>query len=125
MKFCIRRTSDGYEAGGRPCEGAVKDRAPRYDVRTCSEAEFNRRGLGDTWHGPHVDWRDRGTEHAKVRGGGIKRRIEDQDAWSIEIATLDDLVTLAEREGELVVGRLENRLNEGPWAIEIYDAYRE
>lgn len=49
--------------------------------------------------------------------GAIWDPLADDGEWKIDIDTLDDLMDLCEREGDLVL----NHYN----AIEIYDNYRE
>jgi len=69
------------------------------------------------------DWYVKGQNHRKVRGG-IARDFPDE-AWFVEIDSLDALLRFHEKHGNLVLG--------GGWydsaekypQIEIYDGYRE
>jgi hypothetical protein len=48
----------------------------------------------------------------------------DQRWWAIEIESLDDLLALAEKEGEIIVKAPSKYTDDLP-EIEIYDDYRE
>ena len=100
-------------------------KAPSWDVRTFkSPEEHDARFPGDPWF-------SRGTQHEIVRGPrgesqGIRRRMEDQDGWAIDIDTLDDLWQLVRREGEIIIKGLDGRLvPDDQAALEIYDTWRE
>lgn len=122
--FRVSRTSTKYhDDHDCPIPGAVKGTAQRWDCRTFKSPEEHDAKLGGLSTGL---WHDRGTEHGFIygpRGGvhGIKRRMEDEPAWFLEVPDLDALVRLAEEHGELVLGYDDN----GHPAIEVYDGYRE
>lgn len=118
FRFEVKRTSD---RDAKPCDEAVPGTVQRWDYRTFKSPEEHDARLKPKWH-------ERGTEHQLVcgpRGGvqGIKRRLEDEDAWFVEFDGLDALLAFFEKYGDLVITT--------SWAdkespcIEIYDDYRE
>ena len=120
MKFIIKRTSK-WSDDEQPCEEAVPSKVPHYDERTFKSFEAHDKQLKEVWT-------SRGTEHKLLYGPlggviGISRRLEDIKAWEIEINTLEELMTLYNKYGELIINT--------PWSnhvtpqIEIYDDYRE
>ena len=68
-------------------------------------------------------WR---TSKAKLyeRDGKVFGEAEHSyEGWVIEISSLDDLLKLVEREGDIIVS--EDTNVEVEWGLEIYDDYRE
>jgi hypothetical protein len=112
MKYTIRRTS-AYS--GKPCEEAKKELVHSWQLRTCSEDEYNRK-----WAPSEGLWRSKGKNHA-IYSDGIQRQVEDREAWVIEINSLEDINKLAKKYGELIIS--ENYITQLP-NIEIYDDYR-
>jgi hypothetical protein len=116
MIYVITKTSAYGDE--KPCEEAKKRIFERWHTRTCSEDEFNekfsdREGL----------WRSKGKNHTITKDGYITRQEDDEEAWSIEINTLDDLQKLIDKYGSLIIFDQHHALNV-PY-IEIYDSYRE
>lgn len=116
MIFLISRTSGGYDE--KPCQEAKKQPFEYWHTRTCTEKEFNRKfadreGL----------WRAKGKNHKTTKQGYITRQEEDQERWSIEIKSLEDLISFIEKYGGLVVQK--TNINENDYELEIYDDYRE
>jgi hypothetical protein len=111
MKFKITRTSEWNEKS--PCEEAKQGMGKVYDERTCTEEYFD---LNLAKHYNGLKWKERGSEHTVLPNGNIKRRLEDSPYWTIEINTLEELIALSEKYGEIIL--------DGD-SIEIYDDYRE
>ena len=110
MKFEITRTS-GDE--NKPCEEAREEFVEHWQTRTCTEEYFNQK---------YGKWREKGKNHKIDKDGNITRQVEDQIAWTIEINSLDELISLYEKYGDIIITKSfcnENKL------IEIYDSYRE
>jgi hypothetical protein len=128
VRFVVSRTSMCSDE--QPCPEAVAARLPAYDRRTCkSAAEFDARiGRGEpgTPSGPWESWGSEHTIEQGPRGGatGItRRRPADQKVWTIEIDSLDALLSFADKHGDLVLTRHVG--NEVEREIEIYDGWRE
>lgn len=114
MIFKVTRTSDRSE--NKPCDKAFISEFQDWDVRTCSEEEFNER-----FSKRYGKWRDKGTNHCVDERGYIKRLNPPVKAWAIEIANLDELIDFVnENEGRVVVS-----VGDEYSEIEIYDSYRE
>ncbi len=124
MKFIIRRTSL-YDDGVSPYPGAIQEQVPRYDIRTCTEEHFNQyiAGIVGRMTTPRLKWRDFGTEHTVLPNGHIKRRMpKDETVWTIELNSLEELISLEKEVGKLVISH-DAYIN--MHSIEIYDTYRE
>lgn len=122
MRFQVTRTSL-WDDETPPCEEATKTTVANWDARTFKSPEEHDKKIGR----PGKMWADRGTEHQLVygpRGGvtGIKRRVEDRTAWTIDLADFDALMAFREKYGDLV---LTDSTADGAAAIEIYDTWRE
>lgn len=118
MIFRIRRTSV-WDPEVKPHEAAFRAFVPRYDIRTCTEEEYNDRIRKQTCHKDFSKpWREYGTEHTVDERGYIKRRLPDHEVWAVKIESLEELLAFA-GNGELVISGSE------PPSIEIYDDYRE
>lgn len=116
MKFIISKTS---EWDGQPHERAVKETFKRYDVRSFKSEEEHDERL-------RYPWRSEGTEHQMFEGG-ICRRLDDQELWTITFKDANDLLSFIEEVGRVVIepswhlrGPQEQLLE-----IEIYDSWRE
>lgn len=111
MIFKISKTSD-CGAEEPPIDGAIKRPFEHWQTRTLSESEFDikfgeREGF----------WRSKGKNHKHDERGYCTRQMDDVMSWSVEINTLEELITLSDKCGhELVLGHQ---------SIEIYDGYRE
>ena len=128
MRFVVSRTS--LYGDGKPCDEATAGTIDRWDTRTCSEAEFNRKQLGrdirmrgDAEVEGSSDWRDEGTDHKSLPNGYITRNVGPEPVWFIEIDSLDELIAFQEKQGDLVL--TESTWNSDEPAIEIYDGWRE
>lgn len=111
MKFKVIRTSEWDNK--QPCEEAVLEKCISIDVRTFKSPEEFKKKL-------HQDWYAAGTNHRLI-DGGIARDFPDE-AWFIEIGTLEGLISFIDKYGEVIVGRdPDSKL----YKIEIYDDYRE
>lgn len=118
MKFYIRRTE--YEAENiPPCPGAIKVKGlitHNGTAKSLAEAK------SPSWGGYSWFWRD-GMINQRKTTNGVACDSE-KDLWQIEINSLDDLMSLIEQEGRLVIETSEDIYGKGP-QIEIYDGYRE
>ena len=126
-KFAVRRTSahraDDEE---QPVKGAVREACLWVDRRTFkTPEEHDRRGMP-------TPWASKGKNH-RLTDDGIERDF-DHEAWFIDIPDIEELMTLAKREGELVVSPSEGHASDVGRAarpvanfptIEIYDDWRE
>jgi len=120
MRFIVTRTSTWSD--NRPCDEAVPVTLEWWDCRTfkTEQEHDNRLALTD---GP---WRSKGSEHGAWEEG-IRRRLDDRQAWAVDLPDLAALMAFAAKHGQLVI--------EGPRphehgdtalpSIEIYDGYRE
>lgn len=115
MKFIIKRSSS-YTS--KPVPSAFKAMHVSYHVRTVTEDEYNRK-----FSGREGLWRSKGVEHGITKEGHIVRREKDVELWTIDIHTLDDIMTLADENGAVIF--TPPRLNAESPEIEIYDDYRE
>jgi hypothetical protein len=118
VTFQIVRTS--VYGGQQPCRGAVKARHPRWDVRTCSAEEFDRKDLG-----AGTPWLGEGEEHRVLANGYIARRMGDVSGWVLGFGSVEELLAFAEEHGELVLSPAEYGLPGNLPTLEIYDDYRE
>jgi len=116
MKFHIKRTSSWGDK--KPVPNAVMGDALHVHCRTCSEQEFN-----EKFSNREGMWRSKGKNH-RVNSDGHIERDEDASGWFIEINSLDGLLALSAKEGELVVCSEGHDVKDHP-TIEIYDDYRE
>ncbi len=109
MIFKITRTSVWEK---KPCKEAFKHEVPNWHIRTCSEEEYNKRFA----KGEGGLWREKGTDHQITDEGYVKRQEGMESCWGIKINSLDQLIKLSKKYGELIFDESE---------IEIYDDYRE
>ena len=119
MLFEITRTSSWNEENP-PCDGCIRIKVTRVDIRTLGSAEeFDRR-----YSKTQGTWYSIGKNHRFSRNGYIARDLGEYDSWGIEINTLEELMELKNRVGsELVIGS--SYYNPEFPMIEIYDDYRE
>ena len=112
MKMRITRTSLSWsDEKNPPIEEAIRGKYIYVDERTCDDPSKIHHYKGDTkW------WYEEGKNH-RVENGHIKRDIE-REGWLIVINSLEQLVDLSKKYGELIINADENE-------IEIYDDYRE
>lgn len=124
MKFLIRRTSNRFrfDPDKPPIKGC---RAEKFTaVETYAFKSF------DAYEVVHrMPFTARGSNHRLIlgpRGGkyGIARDFVDSKlGWFIDVDSLEELLALADCQGEVIIGR--NDDNEDIRQIEIYDGYRE
>ena len=121
MKFIVIRTSSCYDNDIPPCPEAKLESVPNWYYCTFkTEEEYNSRVGGR--------WCNSGTEHG-LWYGGIKRRIQDVNVWTIELDTMDDLLEFCKKNNNRVIITTVYEPNyrhplEYP-QLEIYDNYRE
>ena len=96
MNFKISRASMWAEAG-KPCEEAIRIMVPRYESRTCSEAEFDSR-----FAATEGTWRSKGSEHSIDESLHIVRRLSDEEVWGVVLNNLEDLIQLSKKYGDIV-----------------------
>ncbi len=116
MKFTITRTSIWDDK--KPCEEAMPYEVTYIDMRTFKTPEEFDNKLGSR----QGKWLENGTNHRKI-DGYIARDLGTTKCWAIEINSLEDLMALYHKYGELVIAT-NTRDKETP-NIEIYDDYRE
>lgn len=115
MKFMVTRTS--VWDNDKPCDGAIKEKYIRIDTRNASKPE----DVPAYKNSPEW-WYSEGTNH-RIINGYIARDFEDE-AWFIEIFTLEELIKFKDSVGSPII------LNDfiftnGVLELEIYDDYRE
>jgi hypothetical protein len=126
MRFRVTRTSMRYGDDVKPpCDDAEPGPVERWDIRTFKSAEEFDSKFAGTRFGK---WHDRGTDHQVIRGPrgearGIKRRVDDEPGWFVELADLAALLAFHATHGELVI-ETDECYGSVP-TIEIYDGWRE
>lgn len=116
MKFVISRTSSwGNE---KPCEEATPYEIADIDIRNFKTPEEFDKEVGFRVG----KWYDKGTNH-RIIDGHIARDISTIKCWAIEINSLEDLLALHRKYGQLVIQT--SMWNKETPEIEIYDDYRE
>lgn len=116
MKFTISRTS--MYGDGKPCEEAMPYEVTNVDIRTLKTPEEFDRILSLR----EGKWLENGTNH-RIIDGRIARDTGTIKCWAIEVNSLEDLLALYHKYGELIIG---TNLYDGETPnIEIYDDYRE
>lgn len=117
MKFIIERTST---LDRKPCREAKSEKFMYIDhrtVKTLAEARLPK----------HKHWADKffasGTNH-REEGGMIARDTKMRPRWVIEVNTLEDLLRLTDKYGNIIIGS-EDDYKGIEWYMEIYDDYRE
>ncbi|SRR5260221_7371677 len=92
MRFFISRMSTGREV--KPCEEAFEITYARIDDRTVDDPQ-KLNMYADTWY-------KEGTNH-RVEHGHIKRDFPGEKAWAIDIENLEELHTLYQKYGDLML----------------------
>ena len=121
MEFKISRTSLGNDK--KPCDDAYRKKIIRIDERGFKSFEEHDEKLPKD-----KKWLERGFNHKilppneKIGYEHIYREFDDE-IWAIEIKTLEELLELKRKYGEIIVSTaFENpSINE----LEIYDDWRE
>lgn len=118
MRFTITRTGAWYK---KPIKEAYRISIPCWDERTCTEVYYDKHIARDG-----KAWRNHGKNHKKTNGGKwIARQMDDQKAWAIDISSLDDLIKLYEKYGDIILGKESSTNEEKIYQLEVYDSYRE
>lgn len=107
MLFRISRTSI---CEGKPCDEAISMTTVRIDERGVDDPAKIR-----AYYGENTDWWYSNGRNHRVENGHIKRDFDDE-AWYVEISSLDELMKFIDKYGCIVVSLS---------SIEIYDDYRE
>lgn len=119
MKFIITRTSD-WGDDNSPCEEAKRSQVVKIETRTLrTPEEFDKK-----FAAREGAWLSIGTNHRIGRDGYICRDREMMDVWTIEVNSIEELVALSSKYGEIIVANHYWNNDEYP-TLEIYDAYRE
>ena len=107
MKFIITRTSD-YGDCSSPCAEAKEDQLVRIETRALySPEEFDKK-------------------FADREGNGyICRDREMMNVWTIEINSIEELIALSRKYGEIIITDHYLNDNDEYPTLEIYDSYRE
>lgn len=116
MKFIINRTSHRDDSTS-PCEGAAPECIPDYDYRTCDMEHIRAQPWGARWFAV-------GADHHDIEGGCV-RYLGMRRVWTLEVSTLDELLKLAQREGQIIISPANQPRDAVTFEIEIYDDYRE
>lgn len=118
MQFTVHKTSGYSEETYPPCDGAFLAKHQKWQTRTCSEEEFDKR-----FSGREGKWRSQGRFHKTLENGNITRREPDQQLWTIEVKNIRGLMKFIEKNGRVIVST--EGYNCPTPDIEIYDDYRE
>ncbi len=120
MLFCISKTSALEE---QPCEEAFLQLLTPVDIRMASSPEeipyYQTHGTEEWW--------EKGKNHRLIEGK-IARDLQPRQIWLIEIKSLEDLLSLSAKYGDLVFTanvQWQVYAEETFPFIEIYDSYRE
>ena len=119
MKFIITRTSEWGDSS--PCAEAKKEQVVRIETRTFhSSEEFDKK-----FAGREGCWLSVGTNHRIGRDGYICRDREMMNVWTVEINSIEELIALSRKYGNIIIADHYLNVNDGYPALEIYDDYRE
>ena len=119
MKFIIERTSG--RGNSSPCVEAKEEQVVRTETRTLhSPEEFDKK-----FAGREGSWLSVGTNHRIDRNGYICRDREKMDVWTIEIDSIEELIALSRKYGEIIITDHYLDINDMYPTLEIYDDYRE
>ena len=105
MIFEITRSSSMCDEI-KPCKEAFRKELQHWHTRTVTEEEFNKR-----FSGREGLWRDKDKNHKKLtpqyleraNGVWITRQTDDKDCWVLEINSLEELLTLEEECGPIIL----------------------
>lgn len=119
MKFIIKRTSG--RANSSPCVEAKEEQVVGIETRTFrTPEEFDKR-----FAAREGAWLSVGTNHRIGRDGYICRDRDMMNVWTIEVNSIEELVALSRKYGEIIVADHYLSSNDEYPTIEIYDDYRE
>jgi len=125
VRFLVTRTSEWDETVS-PCPEAIPTQRRCWDHRTFKSPKEYDAKFGGERRGP---WLSEGSEHRIDRGPrggaqGISRMLRTEQAWAIDLPSLDDLLAFVNKYGEVVIGN-EWPEDGNPPTVEIYDGWRE
>ena len=118
MIFQVVRTSQRNDE--KPFKDCIPIKLISVETRTLHTPEEFDNKFGDR----EGKWLNRGTNHRVDAMGYITRDMGFQDAWGIEINSLEELMDFQKAVGEELVLNTSLIDNKTP-CIEIYDDYRE
>lgn len=119
MKFIITRTSEW--GNHSPCAEAKKEQIVKIETRTFhSPEEFDKK-----FENREGNWFSVGTNHRIGKNDYICRDREMMNVWTIEINSIEELVALSRKYGEIIIADHYLDINDGHPTLEIYDDYRE
>lgn len=119
MKFIIMRTSEWGDSS--PCAEAKEDQVVGIETRTFrTPEEFDKR-----FAAREGAWLSVGTNHRIGRDGYICRDRDMMNVWTIEVNSIEELVALSRKYGEIIVADHYLSSNDEYPTLEIYDDYRE
>ena len=119
MEFKISRTSLSNKK--KPCDSAYKKEIIKIDERGFNDFDEFKEML-------HENWKARGFNHKIIPANNkfnhqhIYREFNDE-IWCIEINSLEELLELQDKYGEIILGT--SFENDSIRELEIYDDYRE
>lgn len=116
MNYIIKRSSV-WDEETPPCEKAYNIELLRWECRTVSEEEFDRK-----FSASEGTWRSKGSNH-KVDERGYVLRSHPDETWVVDISSIEELIEFSREYGQLVFS-CEHYAYDLP-SIEIYDDYRE
>lgn len=120
MKFIITRTSE-WDDDCSPCEEAKRSQVVRVETRTLrTPEEFDKK-----FAAREGAWLSVGTNHRTGKDGYICRDREMMDVWTVEVNSIEELIALSRKYGEIIVGNHYLSSNDEYPTLEIYDDYRE
>lgn len=119
MKFIISRTSERGDSS--PCAEAKKGKIVRIETRPLHSPEEFDKKLAKR----EGSWLSVGTNHRIGKNDYICRNREMMDVWTIEINSIEELVALSRKYGEIIITDHYLDINDEYPTLEIYDDYRE
>ena len=118
MIFQVVRTSQWNDE--KPFKDCIPIKLTSVETRTLRTPEEFDNKFGDR----EGKWLSRGTNHIVDASGYITRDRGFEDAWGIEINSIEELIDFQEAVGEeLVLGT--SMIDNNTPCIEIYDDFRE
>ena len=119
MKFIIERTSG--RGNSSPCVEPQEAQVARTESRTLhSPEEFDKK-----FAYREGNWLSVGTNHRIGKNGYICRDCEMMNVWTIEINSIEELIALSRKYGEIIIIDHYLDINDMHPTLEIYDDYRE
>ena len=119
MKFIIRRTS--VWGNSSPCAEAKEEQVVETETRTLHSPEEFDKKFADR----EGSWLSVGTNHRIDRNGYICRDRKKMNVWTIEINSIEELIALSRKYGEIIITDHYLNINDMHPTLEIYDDYRE